>query len=110
MTASGTACSFLPIDIEAVLKRSGVSVRIDVVPYGTAVLINCLIKDLFDVIEQLHKHVKGNAISFAVRPNSRPEQRFVRVNIPYPRNHGLIQQERLYARGPLAHGSGQGFG
>ena len=78
---------------EGVLKSPGVAPCRTVVPDGTAARVNGFEQDFPQGRVKPFQTVGGHELR--VGPDARAEQAFVRVNIPAPRQHGLIKEQRL---------------
>ena len=93
---------------ESVLKSPGVAPRRAVIPDGTAARVNGFEQDFPQGRVKLFQAVGGHELR--VGPDARAEQAFVRVNIPAPRQHGLIKAQRLDLAPPPGKTSREGIG
>lgn len=82
-----------PVDTEGVLKSPGVAPRRTVIPDGAAARVNGFEQDFPQGRVKPLQAVGGHVL--CIGPDARAEQAFVRVNIPAPRQHGLIKEQGL---------------
>ena len=97
-----------PVDTEGVLKSPGVTPRRTVITDGAAARVNGFKQDFPQGRVKPLQAVEGHVL--CIGPDASAEQAFVRVNIPAPRQHGLIKEQGLDLAPPPGKTGCEGIG
>ena len=100
-TAAYTFFSCSPVNSEAVLERTGIALRIAVIPYGTAALPDGEAEYVLQGVKELPLLFSAQPVRRRSRMYAGPEQRLVRIDIADAGDHGLIEEHGLHLAPPV---------